>query len=166
MSTSLLPTRPFALEAAWDAVIDPTRYEAFTPLKQGLREMNLENLERNEAGSLVYQWKRNTAPVGSAQLLDWSRDGAITEADNWFRTLDAETQKPIRLHAGSIHWNDYRKRWIMIAHQTYGGPSFLGEVWYSEAKQPEGPFRKAVRIVTHDKYSFYKRGTPSILRPA
>jgi hypothetical protein len=35
------------------------------------------------------------------------------------------------------------------------GSSFLGEVWYAEAKQPTGPWRAAKKIVTHIKYSFY-----------
>jgi hypothetical protein len=43
----------------------------------------------------------------------------------------------------------------MIAGQLDGKSSFLGEVWYSEAKQPTGPFATAVKIVTHDKQSFY-----------
>ena len=43
----------------------------------------------------------------------------------------------------------------MIGHQCWGDPSFLGEVWYAEADAPTGPWRRAVRIVTHDKYSFY-----------
>ncbi len=43
----------------------------------------------------------------------------------------------------------------MIAHQAFGSSSNLGEVWYAESERPEGPFARAVRIVTHDKYSFY-----------
>ena len=31
----------------------------------------------------------------------------------------------------------------------------LGEVWYSEADAPEGPWLHARKVVTHDKYSFY-----------
>jgi len=31
----------------------------------------------------------------------------------------------------------------------------LGEVWYAEADRPEGPWVKAKKIMTHDKYSFY-----------
>jgi hypothetical protein len=31
----------------------------------------------------------------------------------------------------------------------------LGEIWYSEADAPEGPWRWARKIVTHEKYSFY-----------
>ncbi len=67
---------------------------------------------------------------------------------------DVETDKPIRLHRGSVNWNPYRKRWISIAVQQ-GGTSNLGEVWYSEAKSITGPWRWAQKIVTHDKYTFY-----------
>jgi hypothetical protein len=31
----------------------------------------------------------------------------------------------------------------------------LGEVWYCESDQPEGPWIKAKRIITHDRQSFY-----------
>ena len=34
-------------------------------------------------------------------------------------------------------------------------PSFLGEVFYSEADSPQGPFMKAIRIATHPGQSFY-----------
>ena len=31
----------------------------------------------------------------------------------------------------------------------------MGEVWYAEADAPEGPWTNAVKIVTHEDYSFY-----------
>ena len=31
----------------------------------------------------------------------------------------------------------------------------LGEIWYAEAEEPEGPWHKAVKILSHDHYSFY-----------
>ena len=42
----------------------------------------------------------------------------------------------------------------MITVQS-GGTSFLGEVWYAEADTPVGPWVYAVKVVTHDRYSFY-----------
>ena len=36
-----------------------------------------------------------------------------------------------------------------------GASSFLGEIWYTEADKPEGPWKTARKIVTHDHYSFY-----------
>ncbi len=149
---------PYALvrvPATWEAAIDSTQYEAFTPLKAGSREVDPNNLDRTEDGKLNYAWKRDTAPVDGRQHQQWVRDGHIKEDKSQFRTVDAATEKPILLHRGSIQFNEFRQRWVMIAHQSGGTPSFLGEVWYSEARQPEGPFRKAVKIVTHDRYAFY-----------
>ncbi len=68
--------------------------------------------------------------------------------------VDADSGKKIKLHAGSINWNDYRKKWILIAVQE-GGFSFLGEVWYAEADHVTGPWSKARKILSHHRYSFY-----------
>ena len=44
---------------------------------------------------------------------------------------------------------------MLIAVQQFGKPSFLGEVWYAESESPTGPWKRAVKIVTHNRYSFY-----------
>jgi hypothetical protein len=67
---------------------------------------------------------------------------------------DAATRKPIHLHICSVAYNEFRKKWVMIGEEGKG-TSNLGEIWYAEAPSPEGPWAKAVKIVTHDKYSFY-----------
>src|SRR5439155_20880164 len=36
-----------------------------------------------------------------------------------------------------------------------GKPSYLGEVYYLESDRPEGPWTTAVKVVTHDHYTFY-----------
>ena len=43
----------------------------------------------------------------------------------------------------------------MVAGQFGGKSSLLGEVWYAEAERPTGPFKIAVKVVTHEKQSFY-----------
>lgn len=77
----------------------------------------------------------------------------VAPAEN-FDARDAATGKPVKLHAGSVNWNAHRKKFVMVAVEQ-GGTSFLGEVWYLESPKVEGPWRNAVKIVTHDKYSFY-----------
>jgi hypothetical protein len=54
-------------------------------------------------------------------------------------------------------WNEFRKRWVLIGVQQdrSGKPSHLGEVWYAEADSVTGPWRKAVKVATHPRYSFY-----------
>jgi len=67
---------------------------------------------------------------------------------------DAISGNPFKAHNGSVSWNSWRKKWISIFTEE-GGTSNLGEIRYAEAPAPEGPWRKCVKIVTHDHYSFY-----------
>ncbi len=65
------------------------------------------------------------------------------------------SDQQITPHRGSIAWNDYRKKWVTVFTQKFGKPSILGEIWYAEADSPTGPWKDAVKIVTHENYSFY-----------
>jgi hypothetical protein len=58
-------------------------------------------------------------------------------------------------HRGSIAWNAFRNKWVAVFTEMGGEPSELGEIWYAEAKKPIGPWINAVKVVTHDKYTFY-----------
>jgi hypothetical protein len=139
--------------ASVDALLDPSQYEAFTPLREGTAEPSA-SLERRPDGTLRYAWKKNTAPVTYQELRDLAGRGHLRPAENLFQLIDRDTGQPVLAHAGSVYWNAFRKRWIMITSQFFGS-SVLGEVWYSEADTPIGPWGYAVKIVTHEKYSFY-----------
>ncbi|MCA9000179.1 MAG: hypothetical protein KDA80_24490, partial [Planctomycetaceae bacterium] len=67
----------------------------------------------------------------------------------------ADGKLSVRPHRGSIAWNAYRGKWVAIFTQYGGDSSFLGEIWYAEAPSPVGPWEKAVKVVTHDNYTFY-----------
>ncbi len=69
-----------------------------------------------------------------------------------FAAPDGKTVKP---HTGHIAWNAFRKRWVTVFLERFGKPSSLGEVWYAEADAPTGPWGPAVKILTHDNYTFY-----------
>ena len=58
-------------------------------------------------------------------------------------------------HSGSIAWNPWRKRWVTVFVQSYGKPSAIGELWYAEADAPTGEWGAAVKVLTHDNYTFY-----------
>lgn len=62
---------------------------------------------------------------------------------------------PVKPHSGSIAWNAFRKRWVTVFMQALGNPSAFGELWYAEAAAPTGPWGKAVKVVTHENYTFY-----------
>jgi hypothetical protein len=129
------------------------RYEAFTCLQAGSR-LDHPQLDRGEDGGLRYAWKKNTPPVGPKEQADLIQAGHLRPEEALLQLQDRDTGKPVFAHRGSVYWNRFRNKWVMIAVQS-GGSSFLGEVWYAEAETPLGPWVYAVKIVTHDQYSFY-----------
>ncbi len=128
-------------------------YEAFTCLKTGSRLAD-PRLDRAEDGSLRYGWKRNTPAVGAQDQAKLIRGGHLKPEEALLQLQDRDTGQAVFAHRGSVYWNGYRKKWVMIAVQS-GGTSLLGEVWYSEADAPLGPWVYATKVVTHQMYSFY-----------
>jgi hypothetical protein len=90
-----------------------------------------------------------------ATLADLKNQTSYEELPTPASPKDVDTRKPIKLHNGSINWNAYRKKWILIAVEQGGKSSFLGELWYSESDNVTGPWRWAKKILTHDRYTFY-----------
>jgi len=142
------------IPAEGDAFADPTRYEAFTCLKEGSR-LSDPQLDRDADGRLRYAWRKNTPPVGPDDQAKLAAAGKMNATESPFHLRDRDTGKSIAAHRGSVSWNEYRKRWTMIATEIKGKPSMLGEVWYAEADDLTGPWRYAVKVVTHDRMSFY-----------
>lgn len=128
-------------------------YEAFTCLKEGTRAEELK-LERDAAGKLVYRWRRNAPLLGPAEEARLLKEGRIQADETRWLLRERGSGKMVLAHSGSASWNAYRRRWVLIAVQSMG-TSFLGEVWFAEAESPVGPWREAVKVVTHERYSFY-----------
>lgn len=130
------------------SLMDPLRYEAYTCLNRSGR------VERDAAGKVLYRWQKELPPITPSRELDLVRKGSLKLHEARFlpRDPDGNTIVP---HGGSVAWNPWRKRWIMIATREGGKDSYLGEVYYSEADAPVGPWTHAVKIATHLRYSFY-----------
>ena len=75
---------------------------------------------------------------------------------------DGATVKP---HSGSIAWNEFRGRWVTVFMEAFGKPSVFGEVWYAEADAPTGPWGKAVKVLSHQNYTFYNPRLHAELTP-
>ena len=150
------PHATIRVKADWAAVQDPKRYEAFTCLKPGtrFRKGAPAPLDRDASGRLVWAWKADTGPLEEREQETLIQAGTIKAEEAWYR-LRAEDGERVVLHMGTVAWNGHRKKWISVAHQHGGRASLLGEVWYAEAEQPWGPFERAAKVVTHDKYTFY-----------
>jgi hypothetical protein len=149
------PYPSIRVRADWQSVQDPATYESLTPLRAGTRyEQGSTQLDRDSHGSLVYTWKRNTPPLSVEQERELIEAGLMREEESPFRIRDVASNQPVHVHGSTVHWNPFRKRWIMVFAQ-FRGTSNLGEIWYSEAERPEGPWTGAIKILTHDKMDFY-----------
>jgi hypothetical protein len=89
------------------------------------------------------------------------QDPATWESLSPARTLkgggpdpDRDAGADVEPHRGSIAWNVWRKRWVTVFGRK-GGSSPLGEIWYAEADSPLGPWGPAVRVLSHEKQTFY-----------
>lgn len=137
------------------AVLDPREYESFTCLADGTTAgARAKAIERDEAGQPNYRWTKLAPPLRPEEERRLIADGAIKDAEARWQPVDAGSSKPVAIHYGGVRWNPWRQRWIMIAAEQ-GGTSFLGETWYAEARDLTGPWPKARKLVTHDRYSFY-----------
>jgi hypothetical protein len=141
------------VRASTNDVLSSSAYEAFTCLADGTTpEKPL--VHRDPTGRLIYRWTKEASPATPTEEKKLIAAGLIRAEEAHFQPVDVQNGSVIQIHAGTVAWNPWRERWILIAVQQ-GGTSMLGEVWYSEAEELTGPWRKARKIVTHDQYSFY-----------
>jgi hypothetical protein len=140
-------------------VMDPAKYEAWTCLPpQGDPETADPVLTAK--GMPDWQWRRDAPPTGPAQESRWLKSGKISPSQLRYLPVNAEDPSHrVRMHGGTVRWNAHRQKWICLAvefaYEVKDSPSPLGEMWYSEADAPEGPFEKTVRVVSHRKQTFY-----------
>jgi hypothetical protein len=154
------PYPALRVRASWPAYQDLSSYEGYTCLKAGTRYAGKKTeLDRDAEGKLVWGWKGGTAPLDAKQQRELEQAGRMKREESPFRLEDAMTGAPILLNNCSCFWNAFRKRYVMIASEVLG-ETVLGEVWYSEAERPEGPWTRASKIITHankknDAHDFY-----------
>ena len=124
-------------------VLDPDKYEAYA-------------CEVDKIGTPTWSWQKARPPTDSKTERRWIAEKKLKPESARFCPADAANPaERVELHSGSVKWNGHRKRWIMLAGQIGGKASHLGEVWYAESKNPTGPFGKAVKVLTHDRQTFY-----------
>jgi hypothetical protein len=142
--------------AGLDALGDSEKYEAFTCLRPGSRYARGQaKVHRDAAGKAVWGWKADTDPIGQGEEKQMIASGLLKANEARFQLRDATGRAEVRLHRGSVRWNAHLKQWILIGCQAGGSSSYLGEIWFARADALTGPWSRAVKIVTHDKYSFY-----------
>lgn len=86
---------------------------------------------------------------------DWSTPSKWETFEPASKVAVRASNETIEAHRGAVVWNEYKNQWITVFTQKYGDSSLLGEIWYAESDSPLGPWNNAVKIVTHDQYTFY-----------
>jgi hypothetical protein len=132
---------PTRVRADWASLIDPGGYEALA----------------YDASTRALRWQRDAPPTTQDDEAKLIREGKMKPEHARCQLADAATGQPVVIHRGSIRWNAFRKRWVLIGNQVDQAAtvSLLGEVWYAEADDPSGPWRSAVKVATHPHYSLY-----------
>lgn len=144
------PSATVRVPATYEAVLDPSRYEAFTCADESGGPVV------GSDGRPEWRWQAALPPTDSAAERRFVDAGLLAPEHARFlpAAAGAAAGTRVRLHSGTVRFNPFRGRWVLVAGEI-GGTSHLGEVWYAEADDPTGPFRVAVKIVTHDRQSFY-----------
>jgi hypothetical protein len=132
--------------------MDPRQYEGWSCREPG--DATDGRVRRDAEGKVEFTWQRGVEPLDAQGERRLVASGQLAPAEVRFLPWDVETGKEVLLHRGTVRWNAFRQRWVTIATEA-GGTSPLGEVWYVESRELMGPWRKARKIVTHDRYSFY-----------
>ena len=149
------------VRAAPEALADQGSYEVLSCLEEGTgRSPDSVAVERDGNGRPIWKWRRSTVLHPRGTHAKWEREGAVPRKSDPRILIDIATGKEIGAHRGSIAWNHFRQRWIMIFGQTRA----LGDIWYSEAPTPFGPWGYAVKIVTHTKLQLLQSQTSPVLR--
>lgn len=130
-----------------DSLSTPNAYESFSCLKQGTK-FDLDNLQldRNKNGELVYGWKKNTGFIDIHRQAQLITSGKIGASEALIQLEDIENGEKADIGRGSIFWNEYRKKWILISGSK--------DIWYSEADTSVGPWVYARKAAEHQSF-FY-----------
>lgn len=140
-----------ATPAAWG---DLGQYEAFTCLLPG-STAKAPRIDRDGDGHPRYAWRKGAPAPDGPEEAKLVRSGQIDPAWTLYPLRDADTGRAVVAHRGSVFPNPFRRRWVMIFTEVGGTSSNLGEVWFTEADTPLGPWAYARKVATHDRYSFY-----------
>ena len=145
------------VRAEWDHVIDPNRYEVLTALPRPSSIVSRPSPPR---------WVRAGELTGDDAAQMPSLIKALKEEKKGTHLYDVTSGKKVTPHGGSVYFNGWRNKWVMITVQQFGDSSHLGEVWYAEADTPVGPLglcppdrdTQQVHVLQSDAASLFRPG--------
>lgn len=145
---------PFCrVKATFESYCNPDEYEFYTCLKPKSNPDHPQ-IQRDASGRLQFTWQKKAIHWNEKLQQSLIKKGLI-KLEECPILLKSPSGETITTARGTMAWNEYRQKWVMVFGQIYGKPSLLGEIWFSESDHLTGPWQKAIKIMTHEKYSFY-----------
>ncbi len=126
------------IPARAEAMLDPSQYEAFTPLV-GDEVVRVD-------GAPAYAWR-----AGEAMVVEGT--GGLERGERLIgHVRDVETGRGIDVHGnGAIDPSPFLGRYVRLITPRFS----LGETWIAISDAPMGPWVLARRLLSHEDYSFY-----------
>lgn len=134
------------------SILDPGKYEQFTCLAPQKKGDTVSSIVWDKSHQPVYAWKSNAESINPMKQTELVQSGNIIANQGLWQFQDIISGQSIPIGPQSVCWNEYRKRWVLIAYEFPNG------VWFSEGDTPTGPWVYARKIVTHEHYDFYNVG--------
>lgn len=142
------------VEATLESFVDPEKYEGYSCLL-GETTGPSSTLDRDAMGHVRYGWRTGQRALEVQEEQDLLQSGKILPDEAHWQCIDASSGDRVTAHRGTLAWNPYLKRWLIVANQIDGHPSMLGELWIAVAPSMTGPWRYATKVITHQSMSFY-----------
>ena len=152
------------VKADWQHYIDPASYEALTCVALA-GPFGMTTLLRDAEGRVRYEWRRIAKPISGAEERKLIVAGRLKNEEAHFLPRDVDSGKPILMHRGSVRWNAYRQRWIMIAVQ-YGGSVVSGRGLVCGGKGSHGSLAASQKDRHPRQVQFLQPGASSVFRSA
>lgn len=131
------------VKADFNSASQQSQYEAFTCLT-----MDGNRANRGPNGTLIWSWVKGGTPVNYENADNLVQSGIISQDESPYRLKDLETGQSITAHTAGIAWNPYLKLWTNVFQQQMGD-TVAGEIWFSTAQAPEGPWTACRKVATH-----------------
>ena len=132
------------------SLADLARYEALTCIAGDGKVRGAETvLRRDENGRLRYAWVGGADRLDTGRMEELESAGKMVASERWLQLHDYTSGRPVNARRGSVAWNEYRRRWVMLISAE------PGEIWFAEGDTPAGPWVYARRVVAHTDYNFY-----------
>src|SRR6266571_890379 len=141
----------YRVKADLKTLADLKSYEAFSCVSgDGRLRGATSPIDRDSEGRPRYAWKPGAERLHPGRLRELISAGKLKPDEAWIQLHDFETGATVQAGRGSVYWNEFRRRWVMISSSAKPG-----EIWFAEADTPVGPWVYARRVVSHDNYNFY-----------